>query len=171
MKRKTQNCLKYFDCEDGNSIALNVKINIARINNKSKADFTFYASNNSTDQNIKYVDKIINPNISHPLRYHDVTDKIDEAIKKNNIPFTPLTIPVPTKKNKNPNIFTTACLDVLLKTYKLKADERYCLTINNGDGKQPYYKYSEELVTKIITLITEDKDVVIKNKKRSTPGA
>ena len=167
---KTTELKQYFDCEEGNSIALNVNVNLVRINNKSKADFTFYASNSNTDTNVKYIDRYKDVNISHDLTHHNITNEIDKVIKKGNIPFTPLREPVPTTNNPDPNIFTTACLDIILKEFNLKENTDFCVKIKNGEGY--IYKYSQSLITKIVTLIYEDKDIVVKiKKKRLTPGA
>ncbi len=145
------------------SIAQKIEINLVRINNKSKADFTFYASNNPKEQNVKYIDRQVDYNTTHPLSHHQIVNEIDTIIKRNSIPFTPIRQPVPTKDNTDPNIFTTACFDVLSKKYKFKDNNDYCVTIEIGNTS--HKKYSEKLITQIITMITEDPDVVIKAKK------
>lgn len=145
------------------SIAQKIEISIVRINNKSKADYTFYATNNPKDQNITYVEKRVDYNISHPYSHHKIVDEIDSIIKKNNIKFTPIRQPQITAKNSNPNIFTTACFDVLSKKYKFKENKDYCVPIELGDSK--IYKYSNQLITTIITMITDDPNIVIKTKK------
>lgn len=145
------------------TIAQKVEINLVRINSKSKADFTFYASNNPKDQNVKYIDRPVDYNKTHPLSHHQIVNEIDSIIKINSIQFTPIRQPIPTKTNKNPNIFTTACFDVLSKKYNFKGDKDYCVTIEIGNTS--HNKYSEKLITHIIAMITEDPDVVIKAKK------
>lgn len=143
-------------------IAQKVEINLVRINNKSKADFTFYASNNPKNPNVKYIDRQVDYNSTHPLTHHKIVNQIDEIIKRNEISFTPIRMPIATDKNKNPNLFTTTCFDVLSKKFKFKENNEYCVKIENGNNL--VWKYSEKLITYIITLITEDKDIVIKSK-------
>lgn len=146
------------------SIGYNVVINLARINNKSKADFTFYASKNPKDTNVKYIDRYLDPNETHSLTYHMVINEVDKTIKRENIPFTPIRNPVKSKRNPNPNIFTNACFDTLNKEFDFKGDSEFCRQIKNGNSM--IYKYSEALVTKIITLILEDKDIIIKLREK-----
>ena len=143
-------------------IAQKVQINLVRINNKSKADFTFYSTNNPKNQNITYIDRHVDYNTSHPLTHHKIADQIDEIIKRNSIPFTPIRVPVITEKNKNPHIFTKACFDVLNKRFNFKNNTDYCVKIENGNSV--VCKYSEKLITHIIALIMDDKDIVIKSK-------
>lgn len=145
------------------SIANRVEISLVRINSKSKADFTFYSTNNPKDQNVKYIDRPIDYNTSHPLTHHRITNEIDSIIKKNNIPFTPIRQPDKANNGKEPNLFTTACFDTLSKKYGFKNNTEYCVKIQNGNSI--VYKYSDKLITHIIALITEDKDIVIKAKK------
>lgn len=144
------------------TIANKVEINLVRINNKSKADFTFYASNNPTNQNVKYIDRHIDYNANYPLTHHGITNNIDSIIKKNNIPFTPIRIPEKKEGKKEPNLFTTACFDALSKKFEFKKNMDYCVEIKNGNTL--VYKYSDKLITHIISLISEDKDIVIKSK-------
>lgn len=139
-----------------------VTINLKRVNNKEKADFTFYASKNSKDPNIQYVDRYLDPNETHSMTYHQVVNEIDKTLKKENIKFIPLREPVPTEKNPNPNRFTTACFDVLVKAFDIKNDSDYCRKIKNGEGI--IYKYSRQLVGYIITLIMNNPEIVVMNK-------
>lgn len=139
-----------------------VTVNLKRVNNKSKADFTFYASNNSDDPNIQYIDRYLDPNETHSLTYHQVVNEIDTTLKRENIRFTPLREPVPSCKNPNPKRFTTTCLDILIKTYKIKENSDYCRQIKNGESV--IYKYSRQLITYIVSLILSDPEIVVKNK-------
>lgn len=168
-EKKTSELQSYFNCEEGASIAYNVNVNLTRINNKSLADFTFYASKNPSDPNVKYMDRTLNPNDSHTYRHHDIVNEIDLIIKRDKVPFTPIKEPIPSKKNPNPKIFTTTCLDMIVRAYKLKDNNKYVIAIDNGKNK--LYKYSKETLTFIMTLILDDKDIVVKCKKRLTPGA
>ena len=161
-KAKTMELENLYNCEEGSSIAYNVNINISRISNKNQADYTFYASNNPKDKNVTYISKPENPNNTHPYTHHAIAKEIDELIKKSSIPFTPIKVPVPSNKNPNPPLFTTACLDVLLKKVGLEKDTKYVVVIENG--RNSIKKYSKELITKVVSLITDDKDIVIKNK-------
>ena len=146
------------------SIAYNINVNLVRINNKSKADFTFYATNNPKDQNVKYVDRLIDPNITYTMTYYNIINDVDKIIKRDSIPFTPIKEPIPTQRNKNPNIFTNVCFDTLNKEFKFKEDNEYCYEFQSGNAT--IRKYSEKLITKIITLILEDKDIVVKLRKK-----
>lgn len=80
------------------SIGYNVVINLARVSNKSKADFTFYASNNPKDPNVKYVDRYLDLHKTHSLTYHTIINEVDKTIKEDNIPFTPIRYPVKSEK-------------------------------------------------------------------------
>ena len=162
-KKKHKDLQSHFDCDEGASIAYRVDVNFVRINNKSKADYSFYVSKNSDDTNITYVDRPIDANISHTLTHNQVANEIDRIIKMDRIAFTPIRVPVPTDKNPDPHIFTTACLDVLIKRYDLKSNQEYIVAINNG--KQTVFKYSKRLITWVISRISDDKDFVVKSKK------
>lgn len=146
------------DCE----IAYSVDVNLVRVNNKSKADFSFYASKNPKDKNIKYIDRYLDLNQTHSLTFHQVTNEIDRRIKKENILFTPLREPIKTKKNPNPNIFTTVCLDKIVKKYDIKGNPDFCQSIKNGESL--IYKYSPKLIEYIIALILDDSEIVLKCK-------
>lgn len=161
-KAKTMELETLYNCEEGSSIAYDVNITVSRISNKNQADYTFYASNNPKDKNVTYITKHENPNSTHPYTHHKIAKEIDELIKKGNIAFTPIKQPISTPKNPNPALFTTACLDVLLKKVGLEQDTKYVVKIENGHN--PIKKYSKELITKVISLISDDKDIVIKNK-------
>lgn len=164
-KKKHLELQTFFDCEEGSSIAYRVDINFVRINNKSKADYTYYVSNNSSDSHVTYIDRPVDANVSHTLTHHQVAHEIDKIIKQQKIPFTPIRWPNPTEKNPNPPIFTTACLDLLLKKFDLKNNQDYVVTIKNG--RQVVCKYSNRLVTWVITKITDDKDFVARIKNKS----
>ena len=152
--KKNKELQNYFNCEEGNSIALGVNINVARVSNKNNADFTFYESRNPSDTKIIYMNKMIEVNKSHTLTHHEVASRINEAIINQNIAFSPI------RKNDNGHLFTTSCLDILLKRLNLKSDEKYVAKIENG--KTVIYKYSEILITFLLSQIREDKDIVIK---------
>ena len=154
-----------FDCDEGSSIAYRVDVNLVRINNKSKADYYFYVSNNPKDEKIRYINRPIDSNVSHTFTHHGIANEVDKIIKRDKIPFTPIIVPVPTAKNPDPALFTTACLDVLLKKFNLKDNKDYVVSIQNG--KQTLFKYSANLVTWIITAILEDKDIVVNIKRNS----
>lgn len=149
------------DAEIGYAVAINLK----RVNNISKADFTFYSSNNPSDKNIQYIDRYLDLNETHSLTHHKIAEEVDKIIKKERIAFIPLRDPLPTENNPDPNIFTTACLDMLLKKYDIKNNSDYCQKINNG--KSVIHKYSSSLITYIITLIMDDPEVVIKCKEKN----
>lgn len=168
-EKKNLELQSYYNCEDGNAIAYKVNVNLVRISNQSHADFTYYISNKSTDPNAKYINRYTDLNETHTFTFHGITNEIDKIIKREKIPFSPIKDPIKTKKNPNPNIFTTACLDVLLKAHKLKENRKYVAKINVG--KSYINKYSKDTITYIISLILDDKDIVLKCKKRLTPGA
>ena len=54
------------------------------------------------------------------------------------------------------------CFDVLNKRFNFKNNTDYCVKIENGNSV--VCKYSEKLITHIIALIMDDKDIVIKSK-------
>lgn len=139
-----------------------VAVNLKRVNNKSKADFTFYTSNNSNDPNIQYVEKYLDPNETHSLTHHQAANEIDKILKRENIRFISLREPIPSDKNPSPKIFTTTCLDILIKTYKIKENANYCQPIKNGESV--IYKYSRQLITYVVSLIMNDPEIVVKNK-------
>ncbi len=139
-----------------------VNVNLKRVSNKDIADYTFYASNNPKDINVKYIDRFVDLNQNYPLGHHRVANEIDKKIKQGNIRFNPLKDPVKTERKPNPNIFTTACLDVIIKKYNIKENEEYCQKIENGN--QLIYKYSWALVDFVIMNIMGDPDLVRKNK-------
>ena len=101
------------------------------------------------------------------MTHNQIANAIDDYIKKNKIPFTPIREPIITNKNPNPHRFTTACLDVLIKAYNFSENPAYIVKIQNGNTY--IKKYSQEFETKIISLINDDKDIVIKNKKYIQP--
>ncbi len=145
-------------------IALGVTVNIARVNNRKNADAFVYQTSNKNDPHIQYVPQYVDSSVTHSLTHHQVADQIDKEIKKAKISFTPIRVPVPSEKNPNPKVFTTACLDVLIKEFHLKDDDTYCVTTPYGKGT--INKYSHALVAHILALITDDSEIVIKAKKR-----
>lgn len=146
-------------------IAYSVNINLVRVNNKSKADFSFYASNNPNDKNVQYIDRYLDLNQTHGLTFHQITNEIDRKLKQEKICFIPLREPVKTEKNPDPNIFTTVCLDKLIKKWDIKNNSEFCQAIKNGETV--IYKYSPKLVDYIIALILDDSEVVIKCNKKN----
>lgn len=166
MFKKTEAYLnEMVESSGDNSIASRIEINLVRVNKENYADLKFYASNNPNEQNVKYIERHVDYNTTHKLNHRGVKNLIDQAIKKNNIQYTPLRTPEPTDKNPNPDIFTTAALDFLLREYKLKDNLEYCVKLENGNTI--VYKYSQKIVTYIISLIQEDSNIVvnIRNKK------
>lgn len=146
-----------------NSIASKVEINISRISDKSKADYLFYATNNPKDKNVVYVDREIDYNKNYPYTHNKICAEINSIIIKNNIAFTPIREPQIKPDGTMSPIFTTACFDLLLKEYNIKNNKDYCVSFENGKGF--VYKYSGKLITYFISLITENKDIVINLKK------
>ncbi len=160
-KRKTE-LQSYFDCEEGASIAYNVTVNFARVSNKSKADVSFYASNNPKDQNVMYIDRPVDANKTHAYTHHQIAKEIDKIIKREAINFTPIKTPIPNEKYPNPPVFTTACLDVLIKRFDLKNNPEFVIKIQTG--KSSICKYSKRLIDWLIAKIMEDPEIVIKSK-------
>lgn len=158
-EKKDADLKPFLDCEIGDSIAYRVDVNFVRINNKSKADFTFYASNNPKDKNVTYIDRPIDANKTHEYTHHGIAKEINKIIVRDSIPFTPIKQPIPTKEHPNPDIFTIKCLDALIKRYKLKSNPDFVVQIKNG--AQTVDKYSKSLITWVISKIIEDPDVVI----------
>lgn len=148
-----------------NSIASRVEINISRINDKSKADFLFYSTNNPKDTNVVYVDRDVDYNQKYPHTHHSIAKEIDSIIVKNSIPFTPIREPQLKSDGSMSALFTTACFDTLLKAYNIKNNKEYCVSFENGKGI--VYKYSDKLITYFISLITDNKDVVVNINKKS----
>lgn len=144
-------------------IGYTINVNLHRVNKLNKADFTFYASNNPKDPNVMYVNRYLDPNETHTLTYHQVVDEVDKEIKRTGIKFVPVREPKPSDKNPDPNVFTTTCLNILNKAYDIKNNTDFCRKIKNGE--QFIYKYSRQLVSYIISLIMDDPEIVIKNKK------
>lgn len=142
------------------SIAMNINVNFVRINNKAKADYSFYFSRDPNDPHVRNIERTVDPNKTYPLTYHEVVNQIDAAIKMNDIPFNPLREPVPSAKNPSPNIFTSACLDFICKEYRIKQNTEYCYQTLNG--KQTIYKYSPILITAVVNLIQDDPNFVVK---------
>lgn len=162
--KKTTDLSTLLNCDEKDAVAYNVKVLFARVSNKNKADFTFYSTNNIAEgEKVKFIDKLVDYNQTHTLTHNQIANEIDEYIKKNKIPFTPIREPIITAKNPDPHRFTTACLDVLIKAFKFSDNNEYIVKVQNGNSY--IKKYSKELETKIISLIHDDKDVVVKNKK------
>lgn len=153
-----------YELHQNSEIALGVTVNIARVNNRNKADAFVYQTSNPNDPHVRYVPQYIDPSTTHTLTHHQVADMIDNEIKKNKINFTPIRPPIPSKDNPTPKIFTTACLDVLIKEFNLKENDSYCNTTPYGKGTID--KYSHNLVAYILALITDDPDIVVKAKKK-----
>ena len=169
--KKASEMKTLLDCDEKSSIALGVTVNVARISNKSKADFLFYSTNNPENKNVMYIDRLVDANKTHSYTHHQIANEIDKAIKDNHIPFKPIKEPSPDERHPNPPLFTTACLDVYLKHYRIKEDQEYCIKIENG--KNVVHKYSKKLVTKILIDIMDDPEliVIIHQKNKLTPGA
>lgn len=158
--KKVSDLLEFQDKNPNADIAYTVNLNLTRVSNRDKADFTFYASNNPKDQNVKYINRHIDLNQEFSLTHHKIADIIDEKIKMDNIPFIPLRNPK--NLHKNPKIFTTACLDKIIKEYEIKSNIEFCQKIENGETC--IYKYSPKLINFIIMKILDDPEVVKKCK-------
>ena len=159
----SNNLDEIIDKNGNTSIAEKVQFSVTRINNKSKADFTYYSSNNSKDPNIKYIERDKDYNKLYPLTHHNVANEVDDVIKKNNIAFTPIKKITTPQNNTQPHIFTSACLDVIIKKFKFKDNTEYCMYIEIG--RNITYKYSRNIVTKIITMINDNPNIVVESKK------
>lgn len=147
-----------YDSTDS-EVALNVQVNLVRVNRENLADVKFYRSNDPADPHVKVIRQEVNPNITHTLTHHQIASRIDQEIKKNGILFTPLRKPIPTEKNPDPKLFTTNALDILLRKYNWRENQEFC-------HKTPYgssciYKYSDKLVTTIIAMIMNNPNIVV----------
>jgi hypothetical protein len=160
---KSDNLANLVD-QSSSDIALNVQINLVRVNKQSLADESFYLSRNPNDPHAKTISKNIDYNLTHTLTHNKVANKIDSIIKTNNLLFTPLRQPIKTEKNRDPHLFTTACLDLILKEYNLKDNIEYCHMTKYGNT--PIYKYSDKLVTYIISLISDNPNIVIEIREK-----
>lgn len=147
------------------SIASRIEISVSRISDKNKADYLFYSTNNPKDKNVVFVDRDVDYNKKYPYTHHKIANEINSIIVKNNIAFTPIREPQLRPDKTMSPIFTTACFDLLLKKYDIRNNKEYCVSFENGKGY--VYKYSGKLITYFISLITDDKDIVIKLNKKS----
>lgn len=150
---------------EGSPIALNVNVSMSRVNKESGADFSFYLSSkkNAADMNVRFIDRVLDPNENYVYTHNAVANKINEIIEKECIPFTPIVEPKVDEKHPNPPIFTTACLDALIKRYKWKEDKELVIKIENG--KMHVYKYSEKIITKVILGIRENSRWVVESRE------
>jgi len=147
---------------NNSEIATKVDIRLTRVNKQSKADATYYVSRNPNDPNAQYIERNVDYNITHPYSHTEITNEIDQIIKRNNIEFHPIREPIPTDRNPEPKIFTKKCLDLILKKYDIKNNLDYCYPVKNG--KNIFYKYTKELITFIIALIQDDPHIITKIK-------
>ncbi len=150
-----------------NSIASKVEINISRINDKSKADYLFYTTNNPKDKNVVYVDREVDYNKNYPYTHHQIAKEINSIIVKNNMAFTPIREPQIKSDGSVSPLFTYKCFDMLLKEYNIKNNKEYCISFENGKGI--VYKYSNKLTTYFISLIADNKDIVANLNKKVNP--
>lgn len=168
--QQKENELVHISNNSDSAISMKVDVTVVRVNNKSNADYSFYMSKNPSDQHVISIEKPINYELTHPLRYYDVVNEIDKTIKKNNIQFSPIRTPISTPTNNNPKIFTSACFDLIRNEYNIINDLQYCHSTKNG--KQTIYKYSASLITFVIQLIQDDPNIVLKlnmkNKKKNS---
>ena len=154
-KESLQSAYNYSNSE----IALNFQVNLVRVNRENLADVKFYRSTNPEDPHTRIIKQEVDPNTTHTLTYHQVANRIDNEIKTNGILYSPLRQPVPSKKNPNPNLFTINALDILLRKYNWKENPEYCYKTSYGSNS--IYKYSDKLITAIITLIMNNPNIVV----------
>ncbi|MFI3329592.1 MAG: DUF3644 domain-containing protein [bacterium] len=139
--------------------ALGVNVTFSRVSNAQNADFTFYASNNPKNKNITYVDRQLDPNNTHTLSCRNLVNRIDILLKKDSIKFNYVT------NNKSNNIFTTYCFDLIKRHYKIEDNCDYCYTFKNGNST--IKKYSEKLITYIISLILDNPNIIYDLKEKN----
>lgn len=139
-------------------IALNVQVNLVRVSKESLADVKYYVSNDPNDPHATNINKSTDKSSLYLLTHNKLVEQIDEIIKRESIPFNPIRIPIATKKNPNPKLFTTHSLDLILKEYDIKKNEQYCISIPYGTST--LRKYSNATVTFIISMITGNPNLV-----------
>lgn len=149
-------------------IALNVQVNLVRVNREELADVKYYRSHDKNDPHATVIEKDVDYNLTHTLTHHKVAEMIDSEIKQKGILFNPINKPIASKNNPSPKIFTTNALDLLLKEYDWKNNKEYCWSTEYGS--HGIYKYSSKLVMAIISLIMNNPNVVVdinnRNRKR-----
>lgn len=149
------------------SIATSIEINLVRVNNKSKADYTFYNTNNIKEGDIvKYVDRQLDPNSTHTLTRNKLVSEINSYIEVNKIEYIPIREPRKLADGTFSNLFTTHAFDLIAKEYGIKSNTEYCYGFDLG--KSTSYKYHPKTITYIISLVQSNMNIVndIKNKKR-----
>lgn len=163
-KRNTE-MQSYFDCNDGDAIAYSVTVNFVRINNKSKADVMFYSSNNPKDRNVMFIERPVDANMTHEYTHHQIAKEIDKIIKREGFLFVPIKKPIASEEHPDPPVFTTSCLDALIKYFNLKNNSEFVIKIKTGESSS-IYKYSKKLIDWVITKIMEDPEIVIKARRK-----
>ena len=130
--------------------------------NPKKADIVV-AFDKNANNSLGIVKEMINPNDRYTLAHNHVIKAVNKQLNAKSIPFTYVT-------GKGVSEFNTTTLNLFIKFYDVKADEKYAFQF--GDQT---HRYSQQLVEFIIDEIMKDKDIIqhIKQaqQKKITPGS
>ena len=117
---------------DTQRFLMQVDVNLVSVKKSPKADIVVGIDSKSNDAGPSViVEKIINPNRSHPFKRKDLFEKFHDNI--------------------NGNTFNSYTLNGVIFTYNVKADEKYCWQAKGGGAMQ----FSNEFVSFLQSLSRE----------------
>jgi len=153
--------LDTFISDEGNEkIAISVSFSYYRTNNKDKKDLSYYLSKDekADNQPVRYINQNLDPNKTHKYSRNEIVTEIKKILSKNNIDITGLS-------ENSKKGFTTFSFDLYSKHFNIKEQTEYAFGFKMPN--HTVYKYSDILITKIITELTENPNLIFEiNSKR-----
>lgn len=121
--------------------SINIKQNLYITKKKAEADFMVSISKES-DNKVEIIKQLKDPSDTHKYSFNNVIEAVKERLKRQNI-------------NINyKNGFNQYVLNLIIKFYNIKKEEKYCY--EHKIGKYTHFTYSQEFVEFIETQIKKD---------------
>jgi len=150
-----------------NDLYIPIRTDIYVTKDAKKADLQV-ALDSSSDAHIRIVKDLKNPNETHTLSHNNVIDAVNKQLSARSIPLN-------YSDGKGVHVFNQHCLQLFIRFYGVKANEKYAFPIVLSDGASPVYKYSQQFVDFIVSEVKKDADLIEKIKSASklviAPGA
>lgn len=147
-------------------ICIDYKLTFAKINDKNKADFTYYLDKNNNNQKIVEITKIKDPENHFIYTHNKIVKVIDTELRNMNLRIYPMS-EVKYKNSNENKYFTSSHFIYYIEFNNIKEkkdDNIYAYTFTYGNKTNT--KYSHNLVDKIINDLKKDPYLIRKYKKR-----
>ncbi len=140
-----------------NDLYIPIRHEFVQIKDKKKADF-IYAIAHDAEEKAKIITKFQDPNDKYKLTRKNVIASINKQILTKNIVFN-------YTNSKGNSEFNEYTLNLIMKFYNLKNDEKYCFEF--GITR----RYSHQLIDFCIDLIINNPNIIKDLKNKITPGS